>query len=54
MMADGLATMFMVMGPESAIQYANENKLAIFMLVKSESGFIELSSQPFAQLFGSE
>jgi len=54
MMADGLATMFMVMGPESALQYANENKLAIFMLVKSESGFIELSSQPFAQLFGSE
>jgi len=54
MMADGLATMFMVMGPESALQYANENKLAIFMLVKSESGFVELSSQPFTQLFSNE
>jgi thiamine biosynthesis lipoprotein len=54
MMADGLATMFMVMGPESALKYASENNLAIFMLVKSESGFIELSSQPFTQLLAGE
>lgn len=54
MMADGLATMFMVMGPELALQYANENNLAIFMLVKGESGFGELTSRSFTQLLGGE
>ncbi|MBL4607659.1 MAG: FAD:protein FMN transferase [Pseudomonadales bacterium] len=51
MMADGLATMFMVMGPEPALQFANKNNLAIFMLVKSEGGFTEFSSRAFSQLF---
>ena len=52
MMADGLATMFMVMGPDRALEYANKNNHSIFMLVKSEGGFTEIMSQSFIELFG--
>ena len=51
MLADGFATMFMAMGPDAALNYANNYNIAIFMLVKSGDTFEELSSKEFARLF---
>lgn len=52
MLADGLATMFMAMGPDAAMNYANNHNIAIFMLVKRGDTFAELSSKEFETLFG--
>ncbi|NTS78300.1 FAD:protein FMN transferase [Catenovulum sp. SM1970] len=39
MMADGLATAMNVMGPEKALEFAKEQALAVFIIVKSADGF---------------
>ncbi|MEZ9133501.1 FAD:protein FMN transferase [Vibrio breoganii] len=49
MTADGLATGLMVMGEERGLQVANDNDLAIFMIVKTEDGFKEVYSEAFAK-----
>ncbi len=49
MKADGLATAFMVMGPEKALQYATENHIAIFLLIKDGGHFTEKQSLEFNQ-----
>ncbi|MCF7980830.1 MAG: FAD:protein FMN transferase [Pseudomonadales bacterium] len=46
--ADALATALMVMGPERALNFANENRLPVFMIVKQASGFSEIASDAFA------
>lgn len=48
MTADGLATGLMVLGEEVGIKVANENNLAVFMVVKTEEGFKEVYSDAFA------
>jgi len=47
MLADGLATAFMVMGPVRALAYAQKNNIAIFMLIKHGIGFRETNSSAF-------
>lgn len=47
MLADAYATACMVMGPEKAMSFAKQHKIAIYMLVKGEEGFIPLSSPAF-------
>lgn len=49
MTADGLATGLMVLGEEKGLQVANENDLAVFMIVKTEDGFKEVYSDAFAK-----
>lgn len=49
-LADALATTLMVMGPEKGLQFAEENKLAVYMLVKSGSEFSVQQTQPFTEL----
>ncbi len=48
MTADGLATGLMVLGAKKALAIANENELALFMVLKTEQGFKEIYSDTFA------
>ncbi len=41
MTADGLSTAMMLMGPEKAYAFAEEHKIAAYLISKSENGFIE-------------
>lgn len=47
MLADALATAITVMGPEKGLEFAEANNLAVFMLIKHNSGFIEKPSSTF-------
>lgn len=47
MTADALATALMVMGPEKGYQLAERNKWAIFMIVRTDKGYQEMSTPEF-------
>jgi FAD:protein FMN transferase len=49
MEADGLATAFMVMGPEDGYQFAEQNHIPAFFIVKSDQGFDEIMSSAFLE-----
>lgn len=49
-LADALATTLMVMGPEKGIEFAEKNKLAVYMLVKSGGEFRVEQTQAFSDL----
>ena len=53
-MADALATAMMVMGPESAMKLAEQQKLAVYLLVKEGDDFKPLSSAMFTQYLSGE
>ena len=46
-LADGFATAITVLGPEKGLAFAEENGLAVYMLVKENLGFVELYSSAF-------
>lgn len=50
--ADALATVFMVMGEEKALAFAEERSIPVFLLVKEDTGFGEVSSSAFESLLG--
>ncbi|MGL4734995.1 MAG: FAD:protein FMN transferase [Enterovibrio sp.] len=47
MTADGLATAFMVLGPERALALAEKEAIALFLIVKTQNGFEERVSSAF-------
>ncbi|WP_255855834.1 FAD:protein FMN transferase [Marinobacterium rhizophilum] len=47
--ADGLATALTVMGDERGYQYAVDNQIAAFFIIKSEAGFVERMTPQFEQ-----
>ncbi|CAK4069265.1 FAD:protein FMN transferase [Vibrio sp. 16] len=47
MTADGLATGLMVLGEEQGMKVAEENNIAVFMIVKTDDGFKELASSAY-------
>lgn len=47
MTADGYATALHVMTAEQALAFANEHKLAVLLVVKTDDGFAELTSDAF-------
>lgn len=47
MTADGLATGLMVLGDEKGIEIAEQNHIPVFMIVKTDDGFKEISSSAF-------
>lgn len=51
MQADGLATGIFVMGPEKGYDFAVEQELAVYMIVKSDTGFKIVKSPKFTELF---
>ncbi|TRX55775.1 FAD:protein FMN transferase [Thalassomonas sp. M1454] len=50
MIADGLATAIEVMGPNKGFEFAKANNFAVYLISKSENGFIERSTDQFKQL----
>ncbi|MBY6212287.1 FAD:protein FMN transferase [Microbulbifer agarilyticus] len=53
-LADGYATALNVMGAEAALKLAEELQLAVFLLVKTDSGFEERASSAFAPYLESQ
>ncbi|MFT6732056.1 MAG: thiamine biosynthesis lipoprotein [Polaribacter sp.] len=51
MLADAYATAFMVMGKESSLAFAEENNIALYLLIKSDEGFVERHSSEFVKHF---
>ena len=49
MTADGLSTAMMVMGEEKALAFAEENDLAVYIIAKTDHGFVEQSTVKFMQ-----
>ncbi|WP_343226075.1 FAD:protein FMN transferase [Psychromonas sp. psych-6C06] len=47
MMADGLATVISVLGPEEGLTFAKQQKLAVFLLVKQGDEYIEQFTAEF-------
>ncbi|WP_394176490.1 FAD:protein FMN transferase [Thalassotalea litorea] len=50
MTADGLATAIEVMGPEKGLQFAKQHRLAVYLISKTDDGFLEHSTDAFEQL----
>lgn len=46
-LADGFATAITVLGPEKGLKFAQDNGLAVYMLVKENLGFVEFYSKAF-------
>lgn len=49
--ADGLATGIFVMGPEKGYEFAVRMELPVYMIVKTDTGFKEIKSPKFIDLF---
>tara|TARA_R110000737_G_scaffold328370_1_gene343025 strand:+ start:504 stop:1541 length:1038 start_codon:yes stop_codon:yes gene_type:complete len=49
MTADGLSTALMVMGEEKALAFAEANGLAVYIIAKTDHGFVEQSTVKFMQ-----
>jgi len=52
LMADGLSTLLLILGPERARDYAQKHDIAAFFVLRADTGFVSRSSQAFAQLVG--
>lgn len=52
--ADALATALNVMGPEKGLKLAEQQDLAVYMIVKTDQGFKSLSSPAFDQLIDAQ
>lgn len=52
LMADGLSTLLMVLGPERGLAYASERDLAAFFVIHEGQEFISKSTGAFDGLFG--
>lgn len=50
--ADAWATALTVAGPEQALAIADKNQLAVFLIIKSETGFIESYNSLFVPYLG--
>jgi thiamine biosynthesis lipoprotein len=49
--ADALATAINVMGPDKGFAFALEQNLPVFLLIKSDNGFVEKMSPAFEKIF---
>jgi len=49
MTADGLSTAMMVMGEDRALAFAEEHDLAVYIIAKTDHGFVEQSTVKFMQ-----
>ncbi|WP_394250752.1 FAD:protein FMN transferase [Vibrio profundi] len=47
MTADGLSTGLMVLGEKTGMEIANQHNIPVFMVVKTDEGFIEMASEAF-------
>jgi len=47
MLADGLSTSIMIMGPQAGLSFAQDQNLAVFMIIKTDKGFKEVYTDAF-------
>lgn len=50
--ADGLSTALMVLGPERGFEFADQQRIAAFFVVRDGQGFVTKSTQAFEQAIG--
>lgn len=54
LMADGLSTLLLILGPEKARDYAQKNDIAAFFVLRADTGFVTGTSQAFEQLMAAK
>jgi len=52
LMADGLSTLLLILGPERGWDYAEKHDIGAFFVMRVDSGFVTRSSHAFARLSG--
>ncbi len=50
MMADGLSTLLLILGPERGWDYAQKHDIAAFFVMRADTGFVTRTSQAFERL----
>ncbi|SMQ22058.1 thiamine biosynthesis lipoprotein [Pseudomonas helmanticensis] len=54
LMADGLSTLLMILGPERAWDYAEKHDIGAFFVIRADTGFVIRTSAAFARLSGAK
>lgn len=54
LVADGLSTLLLILGPERGWAYAEEHKIAAFFVIRADKGFIIRSNSEFDRLFSAK
>lgn len=51
LMADGLSTLLLILGPEAGWDYAEKQAIAAFFVMRVDTGFVTRSNPAFDRLF---
>lgn len=54
LMADGLSTLLLILGPERGWDYAEKHDIGAFFVIRADTGFVTRTSHAFARLSGGE
>jgi thiamine biosynthesis lipoprotein len=54
LMADGLSTLLLILGPERAWDYAEKHDIGAFFVIRADTGFVIRTSQAFERLSGAK
>ncbi|MBC2657223.1 FAD:protein FMN transferase [Pseudomonas sp. MSSRFD41] len=54
LMADGLSTLLLILGPEAGWDYAKKNDIAAFFVLRADTGFVTRGNPAFEQLFAGQ
>lgn len=52
LMADGLSTLLLILGPERGWEYAQTHDIAAFFVIRADTGFVTRTNQAFERLAG--
>ena len=50
LMADGLSTLLLILGPQRGWEYAEKNAIAAFFVIRADNGFVSRSSAAFERM----
>ncbi|PMY70913.1 MULTISPECIES: FAD:protein FMN transferase [Pseudomonas] len=53
-MADGLSTLLLILGPERGWDYAEKHDIAVFFVIRADTGFVTRSNRAFDRLFAGQ
>ncbi|MFJ2484397.1 FAD:protein FMN transferase [Pseudomonas sp. NPDC087598] len=54
LMADGLSTLLLILGPERAWDYAEKHDIGAFFVIRADTGFVIRTSKAFERLSGAK
>ncbi|MGE1174726.1 FAD:protein FMN transferase [Pseudomonas sp. BW7P1] len=54
LMADGLSTLLLILGPERAWDYAEKHDIGAFFVIRADKGFVTRTSRAFERLAGAK